>query len=615
MSAIQRHNRVLTTASIVSAVIVHVALQWGALFARSDFSFSSFRAYFAGDQLSYMSMVVNASQGELANVEPFTQTGTNSYPHLYYYFLGTVSRIVGISPLQAWAVGGLISQMILVAVLATALVLLSRRWWAALLAPIPFILGTFSVFLSDSWFTAMDSHAVLWGPFGVLFTLNGESVGLCMGAAALLLILIVFLRVRQPWARILLVCIASLTVGLLANVQTYAFLTVIYLLSYVVAAYVIVTARRPRLLAGISLVLVAGLFIVGPLIAAEAGPLVTLVLGLIPTVPGWIALIARSRGLVAVFILLAGLAALPQLLGTAQGILGDDPFLTYRVASSKNLGVDWRGIVGSLGISIPLLATLAAGLHRKNMLWIAYPVGALVAWILGATNDVWGANQEPYRFWLDLFVLISISALPIFVLAALSYFRPRPERATSESESESDLDLDLAPGVRSKTTLVATWVLALCVSTAAVSAVDFARFAVDTTYHSLWSYDNPRDNAIGQLGKEADAAQTRGLIVADPCVDVLAMKITSGAPVADYNVGMAWPADHDAVHAVMIERGENILSIEHAHAAGVEWAITDTACAVDWAATYADDLKAVSSVVYYENEVGEQERIQLWKIQ
>ncbi len=611
MSATKRHNRVLISASILIAVIVHVALQWGALFARSDFSFSSFRAYFAGDQLSYMSMVVNASQGELANVEPFTQTGTNSYPHLYYYFLGTVSRIVGISPLQAWAVGGLISQMILVAVLATALVLLSRRWWAALLAPIPFILGTFSVFLSDSWFTAMDSHAVLWGPFGVLFTLNGESVGLCMGAAAMLLILIAFLRVRRPWARILLVCIASLTVGLLANVQTYAFLTVVYLLSYVVAAYVIVTARRPRLLAGISLVLVAGLFVVGPLIAAEAGPLVTLVMGLIPTVPGWIALITRSRGLVAGFILLAGLAAIPQLLGTAQGILGDDPFLTYRVASSKNLGVDWRGIVGSLGLSIPLLATLAAGLHRKNMLWIAYPVGALAAWILGATNDVWGANQEPYRFWLDLFVLISISALPIFVLAALSYFHPRPERPISESESESDL----APGARSKTTLVATWVLALCVSAAAVSAVDFARFTIDTTYHSLWSYDTPRDNAVGQLGKEAVAEQTGGLIVVDPCVDVLAMKITSGAPVADYNVGMAWPADHEAVHTVMVERGENILSIEHAHAAGVEWVISDTACAVDWAATYADDLKAVSSVVYYENEVGEQEKIQMWKIQ
>ena len=399
MSPVRR--RVLAAAAVVAAVLIHVWLQWGSLFVRG-FSWSSFRSYFAGDQLSYMSMVVNVSNGDFGSAEPFTQTGTNNYPHLYYNFLGLVSRITGISPLQAWSLGGLVAQALLVALLGVTLYLISRRWWTALLAPVPFVIGSFAVLLSDNWFTSMDSHAVLWGPFGVLFTLNGEAAALCLGAAAMLVMLLAHLRVTSRAWKVALFALASATIGLLANIQTYSFLTTVYLASYVIGTYIIVTSTRRVLLAVLSGGLVVMLFLFGPIIAADAGPLVTLAMGLVPTLPALVALVVRTKGLAVLFLGLAGLAASPQIIGTMLGILGDDPFLTYRVASSKNLGVDWRGIVGALPLLVPLAATLVAGIRRRTALWIAYPIGAAVVWALGSTNDIWGANQEPYRFWLDL---------------------------------------------------------------------------------------------------------------------------------------------------------------------------------------------------------------------
>lgn len=606
MSPVRR--RVLAAAAVVAAVLIHVGLQWGPLFARG-FSWSSFRSYFAGDQLSYMSMVVNVSNGDFGSAEPFTQTGTNNYPHLYYNVLGLISRVTGISPLQAWSLGGLVAQALLVALLGVTLYLVSSRWWTALLAPVPFVLGSFAVLLSDNWFTSMDSHAVLWGPFGVLFTLNGESAALCLGAAAMLVMLIAHLRVKSSAWKVTLFALASAAIGLLANIQTYSFLTTVYLASYVIGTYVIVTSTRRILLTALSGVLVVMLFVFGPIIAADVGPLVTLAMGLVPMLPALVALVVRTKGLAVLFLGLAGIAASPQIIGTMLGILGDDPFLTYRVASSKNLGVDWRGIVGALALLVPLAATLVAGIRRRVALWIAYPIGAVVVWALGSTNDIWGANQEPYRFWLDLYVLIAITSLPVFVHVATAYLgAPAPDARTVQTENLGD-----APRPDRATRPVALSVIAVCVLVAGVSALDFARFSSDETYHSLWNFNSPRDAAIGELGAQA-ASEDDDLVLTDPCIDVLAAKVTTGAPIVHFNAGMAWPAAHEEVKAVMVERAEGTLDPASLDAAGVGWVLTDSACDGDWQSTYAASIDEVDSRVYFENDEGETEDITLWRV-
>ena len=52
---------------------------------------------------------------------------------------------------------------------------------------------------------------------------------------------------------------------------------------------------------------------------------------------------------------------------------------------------------------------------RRSWFATAAPLGASLACYLGATNDVWGANQEPNRFWLDMMLLISVGLLPLVV--------------------------------------------------------------------------------------------------------------------------------------------------------------------------------------------------------
>ena len=614
-----RARRVLAAVTVLAAVIVHVALQWGYLWARPDFSWSAFRNYFAGDQLSYMSMVTNATDGRLASVEPFTNTGTNTYPHLYYHVIGTVARWVGLSPLQAWSIGGLVVQMVLVASIGVAIYLVTRRWWMPLLAPLPFVVGAFATFLTNGgWYTSLSSHAVLWGPFAVFYTLNGETAAISLCAIGLLVALSTYLRVVGPTSRVVLYSLAAALVGVSANVQTYGFLVGVYLALYVLATGVLIAARKWWLVA-LSLALIIVVAVAGTAIASRFGPLVALAFGTIPALPGVVTLIARVRWPAVIPFVVMVAAASPQVIATAWGIVSKDPFLTYRVASSANLGVDWRGIVAAGAVLIPLLAILVAGIHRRVVLWIAFPTGAIVAWALTATNDVWGANQEPYRFWIDMFCLISFITVPVAAMVAASYLRwpGRPDPAAAAiaiSAPERSEESILPPAGRSVASVItALAVLTVCTVVGVASLSDFRTFRSSYPLHGFIDYRTPRFQAIGELGKQVPKTGA-GLVSTDSCIDIQGLKIVSeGAPVATFNLGMAWPLNVDAVQRVSAARLSGTLVAADATDADVRWLITDSACTpVDWGVQYADELSFVDSRTY-PTESGEA-TITLWRL-
>ncbi|GGF20534.1 hypothetical protein [Subtercola lobariae] len=600
-------RRILAGVAVLGAVAAHVALQWGYLWQRPDFSWSSFRSYFPGDQLSYMSMVTNAADGRLANVEPFTNTGNNTYPHLYYYVIGTVSRWVGLNPLEAWSVGGFIVQMVLVASIATAIYFVTRRWWMPVLAPVPFIIGAFATQLSNGgWYTSISSHAVLWGPFAVYYTLNGETVALSLCAVGLLLALATYLRVTTRTRQTVLYCVSAAFIGLSANVQTYGFLVGVYLALFVIAAAALVYARR-WLLVVVSLALIVVVALAGPFVAGHFGPLAALAFGVLPAAPGLIVLIVRFRLRAALPLIVLVAAASPQLIATVLGIVSKDPFLSYRVASSKDLGVDWRGIVAAGAVLLPLLGILAAGIHRRVTLWMAFPIAAIAAWALTATNDLWGANQEPYRFWLDMFCLVSFVTVPVAAMVAVSYLRwpHRPDPAVADSRA-----------VRTRrsavSVVISLVVVLLCAVVAVVSLSDFRTFRNDYPLHAFLDYSTPRFAAIGELGKEVPKTGA-GLLNSDSCIDMAGLKIVSdGAPVATFNGGMAWPINKDAVERVSDERLSGFQIATDAKEADVQWVMTDSACQpVDWGVEYADELSFVDSRSYPVS--GRTATITLWK--
>jgi len=525
-------------------------------------------------------------------------------PPRVYTLLGLIAQITGISAAAAWAITGIVVQVLLVVVIGVACALASGKAWTAILAPGPFLLGVFATFHQDAWYTQLSSHGVLWGPFAVLFPLNGEAFGLCVGSAALTILILAATRWRGRAARIAVGIGASAAIGAIANLQTYSFLTAVYLASFAVAAYGLVTARRWWLWA-LSAALIPLLFLVGPRVAENSSQLIALMLGLTPAIPGLIYILIKSRGLAAIFFAVAGLAAAPSVVGTYLGLANGDPFLVYRVASSKDLGVPiLTGVIASIVLAIPLILVFLAGIHQRHRLWIAYPVGVAIAWILLAGNDRWGANQEPYRMWIDSFMLIATTLLPVLLAVARRYLSrgdqpvpvklplsPREARPGSAPEPEAE-PVESPVGRRSR--LIAIVAVCLVLAVAALSAADWARFFVANLRAQMITLDSPRQLAIAEAIEGID---DDSLLLVDPCIDPLLVKATTGVPIAWMNYGMAWPEEYQSVLDYMASRGqEGVLDLDAARGANAHWLVTDSECDPSWADDYDDHLELVDDV-------------------
>jgi hypothetical protein len=570
----------LATLAVLVSVGIYFLTQVSMLFWRSNFSWSSFRDYFASDQLSYLSMVVNGKHGLFAPVEPFTESGANNYPHLYYTVLGFIAHTFDGSPIAAWEIGGVLLQAMLVAGIAFASIFVSGRIWTGFFGAFPLMIGTFSSWHSAGWFTQMNSHAVLWGPFGVLFTLNGESAALSFGGTALVLLLAVVLRQdTTARTRFVMGIIAALVIGVLANVQTYSFLTIAYIAGYSLAAYALASTRRRWLIIP-SVLLVPVVFLIGPPVADHVSQLVTLLIGLLPAVPGLVDLVLRTRGRFAIFLGVAALASSPQIVGTWIALRAGDPFLTYRVASSKDLGVGiFDGFTCAIALAIPLVLILIAGIHRKNPIWIGYSIGASAAWILVAGNDRWGANQEPYRFWIDGFAIVAMTIVPVALSVAFTYLgSARPS----------------APAVTRRVRTIVVVGIVVALVGAGLSARDWVYFYVGASRTALLSFASAQDVALAQVV----SGVSRGIVLTDPCIDPVTLKTVSDVPVAYFNFGMAWPAHEPNVENVLLARSAGVLRPNALSPAGIRWLVTDGTCSAHWPSKYRTTLHKVKTVRY-----------------
>lgn len=625
----------LSVLCVLAAVVAHLALQAAMMLRWSGWNLGAFRNYFWSDQLSYLSIVTGVADGQSWLVEPFTLTGTNHYPRAWYVLLGTVARWTGTSSATVWTVGGLLAQCLLVAAIATACVLLTRRWWAGLLGFLPFLLGTGSWFVSDSWMTLLDSHAVLWGPFGVMFTLNGETVALSLGGTALILLLLVAagrIRGRAAWVVAVLACFV---VGALAAIQTYSFFVVTFTLLFSGAAVGLVRSRS-RAGAVWSAALLVLVLVAGPVVGREISQLSVLLLAVVPAAPGLL-LLGRALGWRVLWCVGAlGVGAAPQILATAWGLLQEDPFLVYREASSTDLGVPWtNGLVAAAGVLPALALVVVAGVRRRRTLWVAVPSALALLWVYLATNDLWGAGQEPYRFWLDMYVLVAVLVVPLLawvVVEGLSGAVPEPTpadrpvasatadpAAAPAPQSGTDAAADGEPGgatsatpagaapapwpTRDRQVLAGATVVALVVA-AVWSVSDFRLFREGVTSAG---YVTLAGDVYLTAGAMADERGDDLTVMTDACLDPTILKGTWPGPVAFYNRGMAWPDRKADVDAAMGGIGTGELDTDAALRAGIGWLLVDRDCSVPL--TEGDGLTLAD-----ERTAGTQ-TIQLWRIE
>ncbi len=184
------------------------------------------RTEFWHDQLGYLAISANVANGHFDLTEPVTMTGVNHYPRLYYSIVGVVAHAFGLPTVMSWNLVSLVLQFLAAFTVGLVAARLSGRWWVGLLAPVPFLTGVFAYASQPGrWYTLLEAHAVLWGPFGVLFSNNAETAGLSVGIIVLGALVWAWSSEIPRAARVVITIAAAAAVGALSSFQTYSFLT------------------------------------------------------------------------------------------------------------------------------------------------------------------------------------------------------------------------------------------------------------------------------------------------------------------------------------------------------------------------------------------------------
>ena len=343
--------------------------------------------------------------------------------------------------------------------------------------------------------------------------------------------------------------------------QTYAFLTAVSVTVAFTATFAALRfPSRQRNLATVGSLAIV--LLLGTQIAQVLGPLPLFILLLASTIPVLIPIIMRYRTPCALAIGIFTIAASPQVVRTVLGLVSGDDFLTYRQASTQDLGVDPSV---ALVAAIPTLAIVAFNVivllsdrgqrtARLPRVFIALFLALGIGTLIMASNDRWGFDQEPYRFWLQyLFITMFFAA----VIAAWSIRHIR----------------DLAPVMRSASIVVGIAALI----TWSVSVADVREFRNFASEQGVIATTDDRSAALRAL-----VPGNNGLVLSSTCLDPQILKLITGAPVAFFNRGLAWPENRVALDTFLDPQRPRAISVEELDAAGITHVLTDAGCTDEW---------------------------------
>lgn len=516
------------------------------------------------DQLGYLAIVTNVAHGYSPKLEPDTISGTNPYPSGYYTIVGLVARVLHLAPVTAWNTVSMLLQIVAFAALGAAIAAITRRPWAALFGPLIALTGCMSWFWARTWMTPINHQGALWGPFGVLFPQNGETAGLSMLVTAMSLFALAYARSDVPVRqRRLLTVAACACAGIAANFQTYGFLTGTYILSGIVAATALLRWRSVRG-AVASLLLLVAVCLLGPAVAERGSSLAALVFGLAPMIPGAVVLLRRLGASVLTYPVVFALCAAPMILSTIA--VRDTPFMRYRVESNVGLGVaSWQTLLTSAPLLLLMAGLLLVGLRRRDALVAGTGASFLVTWPLVSLNDLWGANAEPYRFWIDAY-LLGLVALALAVARAASARRGDEQEAHAARRGRRRDSI--GAGLR---ILVAASFLFW-----AASLGDIIGFEKDPNVAAVWDPGSQESQDI--RGAVGTITPSQGRLWGTSCVDLRRIKVITGAPVAFYHLGMAWPDDKAEVDSLSAHAAAREIDVPSLRSAQVRWVVTRNGC-------------------------------------
>jgi hypothetical protein len=188
-------------------------------------------------------------------------------------------------------------------------------------------------------------------------------------------------------------------------------------------------------------------------------------------------------------------------------------------------------------------------MHFRALL-IALPVTAVIL----VSNNYWGFDQEPYRFWLQYSIvgLLALSTLLPWAWGRHLAIGKTPRRAV--------LALSVA--------LTVAW---------AVSLVDTVAFRDYARSEGLVAAEDEYAQALRKL-----VGPDSGMVLSSACFDPQRLRMITGAPVSYFNRGLAWPAKKNELDLLLDPGRVAVSDPAQVAAAGVTYVITDSACEGEW---------------------------------
>ncbi|MGE0026116.1 MAG: hypothetical protein AB7O78_07560 [Thermoleophilia bacterium] len=507
------------------------------------------------DHSTYLAIARNAQSGVSVFTEPFTGTGSSIYPPGYYWAIGELARLPGLDVVAVWNLAGILTVLGLVAMCGAWARFLVRDMRVWLLAPVPLLVGTLAWWVHGEWLGLYRNNSVvLWAPSAIVAMGTAEGFGmLLMGLVLLLLTVATVTAVRRR--RLLAAGLAGVLLGLLFHVHAYvAIYTTAMVVGLLLAEDHLRRPRRRRLLTGCGVLLatLVVLRLAGGAVAptTKIGLLIVVAAALLVERREW-----RTRlGTAALALVVpALLMAAPYLLRLASEAADDNSFFNQRQA--QNEGRDLTLPVTSvLWHELPVLVLAAvaiAGVWRlrrdldRAVPWLALLIAAVVVTPLLTWNHLWGVDQEPYRFLPYGVFLITVAGVPWLWVA----FR-RLDRRWIGAEA------------------LAAALLLATIPTTAVWARGMDRAG------SL--PDDPNVRLADQRLAEITGGQ---LTLLDGCFNPELTRLHGGPNVVRYHPGLAFPANLEAVNAVLAKRvTADIGTARELRAANIRWYATHTAC-------------------------------------
>jgi hypothetical protein len=195
---------------------------------------------------------------------------------------------------------------------------------------------------------------------------------------------------------------------------------------------------------------------------------------------------------------------------------------------------------------------------------IVFAVGSVLVWILVAHHLLSEPNSGPLRFVIYGAALVLFTVAPIVVDLVLFESRAS-QRSIGDASSH-------------RWHTVISSLLMVSIGVGGLSSGDWYHFYFVQSGATF----NLRTPEYVALSRVSSNVTNHELVLTNQCVDPSTFKDVSGARVAFYSNGLAWPSQVNAINKILHPKPLSVFTQKELKNAGIGWLVTSNTCKDDW---------------------------------